>query len=128
VPLDVSGAGGRSRTDVPSKLKESKAMTKKKQSSSVAKRKAFVVARDAEIRRFSAILECYDAHFARMDIDHENGGTNAATAARIAALVDIEEVALDELVEAHVAFRQACEMRPAAAVATTPTRRKKKGK
>jgi hypothetical protein len=101
----------------------------KKQSSSVAKRKAFEVARDAETRRFCAILDFHDAHFARVDILDKNGekDPNAAMTAKMAAAVDVEEDALDELVAAHVAFRHACEMRPAAS-SPAPARRKKKGK
>jgi hypothetical protein len=102
----------------------------KKQSSSIAKRKAFEVARDAETRRFCAILEFQDAHFAHVDFvdEHDDEDLNAAKAAKVAALVDVEEDALDELVAAHIAFRQACEMRPPAVSPAAPARRKKKGK
>ena len=99
-------------------------MTKKQSSSATAKRKAFEVARDAEIRRFGAILEFHDGFYARADLEDKNGekDPNAARAAKIDAAVDVEEDALDELVAAHVAYRQACEMRPAA---SSPARRKK---
>jgi hypothetical protein len=43
-------------------------------------------------------------------------------------LVDVEEDALDELVAAHLAYRQACEMRPPAASPAPAARHKKKSK
>lgn len=102
----------------------------KKQSSAVAKRKAFSVAQEAETRRFCAVLDFFDAHCAHMDFIHANEDKelNASKAAKVAALVDVEEDTLDELVAAHIAFRQACEMRPAAPSPAAPARRKKKGK
>ena len=100
------------------------------EASSVAKRKAFEAARDAENRRFCAVIAFFDAHCAHMDLVHANEDENlsVAKALKIAALVDVEEDTLDELVAAHAAFRQACEMRPAAPSPAAPARRKKKGK
>lgn len=97
---------------------------------SVAKRMAFHAAHDAEMRRFCAIMDFQDAHFAHMGFLHENEDVDlsAAKAAKIAAFIDEEENALDELTAAHIAFRQACEMRPPAASPAAPARRKKKGK
>ena len=73
------------------------------QQSVVPKRKAFEATRDAESPRFCAILDFLEAHFARTDIEDKT--PNAA--AKLDAAVDVEEGALDKLVAAHIAYRQA---------------------
>jgi hypothetical protein len=87
----------------------------KKQSTAVAKRKAFEVARDAEAHRIGAISDFVDAHCAYNDFleNSEEKDLNAFKA-KIAALLNVEEDALDMLVAAHIAYRQALKKAPEA--------------